>query len=547
MKARDARRSAAARSLGSRRTARHMLSELTRLRGLLEDLDAIVWEVDAATGEFSFVSEGATTIVGFTPEEWTGQRGFWAEHLHPDDRERTVREFRDASSIPGALHELEYRFLARGHRILWLRQAGHVLTDLEGQPTIVRGLIHDITSRKAIEERHREAEARYRALVEQLPAIVYTEPLSDEAGDELSLMYVSPRARDVLGISPDEWMDDPSTWLRAIHPDDRDRVRELNRHADRTLEPFLAEYRMLTRDGRTVWIHDEATLLFDDAGAPIQWQGVMLDITQQRRAAELERDLGVERATAQRLREVDEMKNTFLQAVSHDLRTPLAAILGLAITLGRDDIDLDAGEVRDLATRIASNARRLERLVNDLLDLDRLSRGIIEPAFDVVDVGELVLDLVRDADPPVQRRVVADIEPAVAAVDPAKVRRIVENLLGNSAKHAPASAQIWARVHPDDGGVLLAIEDDGPGVPEEIRDAIFEPFRRGPDAHGHTAGVGIGLSLVRRFAELQGGRAWVTERAGGGASFRVYLPDARAIAASPGERDGDRDADDRRD
>jgi signal transduction histidine kinase len=272
----------------------------------------------------------------------------------------------------------------------------------------------------------------------------------------------------------------------------------------------------------------------------------MLDITQQRRAAELERDLGVERATAQRLREVDEMKNTFLQAVSHDLRTPLAAILGLAITLGRDDLDLETGEVRDLATRIASNARRLERLVNDLLDLDRLSRGIIEPAFDVVDVGELVLDLVRDADPPVQRRVVADVEPAVAAVDPAKVRRIVENLLGNSAKHAPASAQIWARVHPDDGGVLLAIEDDGPGVPEELRDAIFEPFRRGPEAHGHTAGVGIGLSLVRRFAELQGGRAWVTERAGGGASFRVYLPDARAIAASPGERDGDRDADDRR-
>jgi PAS domain S-box-containing protein len=547
MKARDARRSAAARSFGSRRTARRMLSELTRLRGLLEDLDAIVWEVDAATGEFSFVSEGATTIVGFTPEEWTRQRGFWAERLHPDDRERTLREFRDASSIPGALHELEYRFLARGERILWLRQAGHVVTDLEGKPTIVRGLIHDITSRKAIEERHREAEARYRALVEQLPAIVYTEPLSDEAGDELTLMYVSPRARDVLGISPGEWMDDPSTWLRAIHPDDRDRVRELNRRADRTLEPFLAEYRMLTRDGRTVWIHDEATLLFDDAGAPIQWQGVMLDITQQRRAAELERDLGVERATAQRLREVDEMKNTFLQAVSHDLRTPLAAILGLAITLGRDDIDLDAGEVRDLATRIASNARRLERLVNDLLDLDRLSRGIIEPAFDVVDVGELVLDLVRDAEPPVQRRVVADIEPAVAAVDPAKVRRIVENLLGNSAKHAPASARIWARVHPDDGGVLLAIEDDGPGVPEEIRDAIFEPFRRGPDAHGHTAGVGIGLSLVRRFAELQGGRAWVTERAGGGASFRVYLPDARAIAASPGERDGDRDADDRRD
>ena len=538
MRGRNARRSSAAGPLRSRGVTREVLSELSRLRGLVEDLDAIVWEVDAATGDFSFVSEGATTIVGFTPAEWTSDSGFWVDHVHPDDRDRTLREFRAASSIPGALHELEYRFRARGERIIWLRQVGHVVTDLEGGPTIVRGLMHDITSRKAIEERHREAEARYRALVEQLPAIVYTEPVSHEPDDRLPATYVSPRAHEVLGISPNDWVRDPSTWVRAIHPDDRDRVRELDREADRTLEPFLAEYRMLTPDGSTVWIHDEATVLLDDDGEPIQWQGVMVDITQQRRAAELERDLGVERATAQRLREVDEMKNTFLQAVSHDLRTPLAAILGLAITLSREDIALAADEVRDLATRIASNARKLERLVNDLLDLDRLSRGIVEPTFEVVDVGDLVLGLIRESDPTVQQRVETDLEPVVAAVDPAKVRRIIENLLGNSAKHAPASAHIWARVHPYDGGVLLAIEDDGPGVPSEIRDVIFEPFRRGPDAQGHTTGVGIGLSLVRRFAELQGGRAWVDERPEGGASFRVYLPDARPVRSGSGEDDG---------
>jgi len=293
------------------------------------------------------------------------------------------------------------------------------------------------------------------------------------------------------------------------------------------MEPFIAEYRMMARDGRTIWIHDEASVLLDDAGDPLRWQGVMVDITEQRRAADLERDLGVERATAERLREADEMKNTFLQAVSHDLRTPLAAILGLAVTLGRDDIDLDAGEVRDLADRIAANARKLDRLVQDMLDVDRLSRGIVEPAFEAVDVGELVLELLRDADPALRRRIEMDIDHVVAGVDRGKVERIVANLLGNGAKHAPPTSRIWTRVHPYEGGVLITVEDDGPGVPREVRERIFEPFRRGPDADEHTPGVGIGLSLVRRFAELQGGRAWVEERAGGGASFRVYLPDAR--------------------
>jgi signal transduction histidine kinase len=119
-------------------------------------------------------------------------------------------------------------------------------------------------------------------------------------------------------------------------------------------------------------------------------------------------------------------------------------------------------------------------------------------------------------------RVEADL--VVVAVDASKVERIVENLLANAAKHTPAGTTIWVRVAPESEGVLIAVEDDGPGVPEAHRDRIFEPFSRGPDAPQHSPGVGIGLSLVARFAELHGGRAWVTDRPGGGASFRVYLP-----------------------
>ncbi len=152
-------------------------------------------------------------------------------------------------------------------------------------------------------------------------------------------------------------------------------------------------------------------------------------MTQQKRTEELEHDLEVERQTAERLRDLDDMKNTFLQAVSHDLRTPLAAILGLAVTMGRDDLEIDPAEAQDMARRIAVNARKLDRLVNDLLDLDRLTRGHHRAVASADRPGR--------ADPRHRGRVRPDRRaarvpggaPVTIPVDAAKVERIVENLL----------------------------------------------------------------------------------------------------------------------
>jgi len=112
----------------------------------------------------------------------------------------------------------------------------------------------------------------------------------------------------------------------------------------------------------------------------------------------------------------------------------------------------------------------------------------------------------------------------VLTIDPPKLERIVENLVANAVRHTPSTSRIWIRLEPVEEGALLSVEDDGPGVPPELRDAVFEPFRQGPTATPHSPGTGIGLSLVARFAELHGGRAWVDERPGGGAAFRVFLP-----------------------
>jgi signal transduction histidine kinase len=163
-------------------------------------------------------------------------------------------------------------------------------------------------------------------------------------------------------------------------------------------------------------------------------------------------------------------------------------------------------------------------LLKDLLDIDRLNRGIVEPQYRVTDVGALARRTVESLDALADRSIMAFADPVVLSVDPAKVERIVENLLMNAARHTAADSTIWLRVRSEEGGVLISVEDDGTGVPPELREAIFEPFRQGPTSSSHAPGTGIGLSLVGRFAELHGGRAWVEDREGGGASFRVFLP-----------------------
>ena len=157
------------------------------------------------------------------------------------------------------------------------------------------------------------------------------------------------------------------------------------------------------------------------------------------------------------------------------------------------------------------------------MDLDRLARGIVEPKLHPTEVSELVGRVVAETDLAAAGRVSLDLQPVTANVDAAKVERIVENLLANASRYTPEGSTVWVRVRPEDGGVTIVVDDEGPGIAEGMREAVFEPFRQGPGAPEHAPGVGVGLALVAKFAELHDGRAWVQERGGGGASFRVLL------------------------
>ena len=168
------------------------------------------------------------------------------------------------------------------------------------------------------------------------------------------------------------------------------------------------------------------------------------------------------------------------------------------------------------------------------MDLDRLSRGIVAPKRRPTDVARLVGRVAQEWRLLNDRELTLELEPVVVWLDPGKVERIVENLLANAARHTPGDSPVWVRVRRDRGGVQIAVDDAGAGVPPELRASVFEPFRQGPGTPTHAPGVGIGLSLVARFAQLHGGRAWVDDRQGGGSSFRVFIPDAPETTSSDG-------------
>jgi PAS domain S-box-containing protein len=412
----------------------------------------------------------------------------------------------------------------------WTPEQVAVLTDLAGLVMTQIQLKAELATRGELERRLIDVEASLQALLDRLPGVVYA--VGPDSPN--SVLYVSPQIQALVGLSAGDCVGDPQLWERLVHPEDREWVLAEDKRCERTGQPWHVEYRVLAKDGRVVWLRDHAVLVRGEHGEPDYWQGYYIDITEQKQAEEalrqaLERErqaLERERQAARQLRALDELKNTFLDAVSHELRTPLATVIGIALTLQRAGSSLTEEDTADLVDRLVANAGKLDRLLADLLDLDRLSKGILAPQRSRTNLAALVGRVAQEWRQRSGRQLEVVAEPVVAWVDSAKVERVVENLLANAGRHTTPDTPVWVRVARRDEGVLLAVEDAGGGVPRELRATLFEPFRRGPGAAAHAPGVGIGLSVVARFAELHGGRAWVQDRPGGGASFQVLLPDS---------------------
>lgn len=380
--------------------------------------------------------------------------------------------------------------------------------------------VRDVTKRKAAEEALREAEARYRTLVEQIPAVTYVSASDRRHPEKAALLYVSPQVESMLGYRQGKWLSAADSWTRSLHEEDRDRVMAEDARCVETGERFVVEYRVRGPDDRIVWVHDEAELLGDPVSDLQLWHGVMLDVTAQRLAEEelresmamLRQVTEERRRLLKRLTEVQEDERRRLAADIHDDPIQKMTAAGLrAESLRRELTDPRQLETLDnLQRTIAVAISRLRRLLFELrpssLDREGLASALRQFARELAD-DDLIVE-VEDrlvVEPPDEVRVVA--------------YRIAQEALSNVRKHAGVSrADLLLENRGED--LYLRIRDGGAG---------FDPSTVGDRRPGH-----LGLSTMRERAELAGGSFRLQSAVGSGTTVEVRLPvrAARAVASA---------------
>ncbi len=265
---------------------REVSESLRRFQALVEQMPAITYVDRVGTGDPIYVSPQLEELSGVSVAQWMDGTDGWSVRVHPDDRDHAIEAYRAAFAAGTSYHD-EYRLIAADGRERWFHDQTAVVRDDEGKPTEIQGVILDITDRKRAEQalheseaRLREAEARYRRLVEELPLGIYVNAL----GEPPAGRYRSPAIEAISGRPAAEWPADPAALAAVIHPEDRARVLEGLAAATAAGERHSAEYRIVRPDGSVVWVLDESYPVGDPA-EPCR-QGYLLDVTANRAAEE---------------------------------------------------------------------------------------------------------------------------------------------------------------------------------------------------------------------------------------------------------------------
>ena len=253
-----------------------------RYRGIIDQLPAVLY-VDSAVDADPMidVSPSVIDLLGISREEFLSRPYAWAETIHPDDLDRVTAESQ-RSDRTGEPFRTEYRVVHPDGHTVWVREDAVLIADDGGRPLHWLGLMLDVTELIRTQAELHEAKTKYGALVEQIPAIVYV----DVADANMSTSYVSPQIEEILGYNQQEYIDDPQLWENILHPDDCEEAMATYLRGRESGGPFVFEYRLLARDGRTVWFRDSAIVLTDALGRAEYIQGVMLDITDGKLAEE---------------------------------------------------------------------------------------------------------------------------------------------------------------------------------------------------------------------------------------------------------------------
>lgn len=407
------------------------------------------------------------------------------------------------------------------------------ITGEDGSPEQLLSISRDVTDSVLAEQERealikREVQARkdaelarekYRNLVDGLDAIVW-----EADANSWEFTFVSERAEQILGYPIEQWLGNPSFWPGIIHPEDRDDSVALCRNACQQCRDHDFEYRAITRDGRTVWLRDIVYVVSDADGKPDQLRGVMVDVTAKK---ELEREL-IERA--EQLGEMDARKNQFLAVLAHELRNPLAPI-GNAAELLRFCSD-DPQQIAEISDILQGQVSQLVRLIDDLMDISRITRGKVKLQNEPVSIREVLetsLSSVRPACDQQQHtlRSHIEIDPATTVVgDRVRLAQVFTNILNNACKYTPRGGTIELCCRTVDEQVQISVEDNGIGISPKDAETIFDMFTQVESSVTRSqGGLGIGLTLVKQLVEMHRGSVELDpNHDAAGSRFVVRLP-----------------------
>jgi diguanylate cyclase (GGDEF)-like protein/PAS domain S-box-containing protein len=258
------------------------------LRSLIEQLPAVSYIAKPITGDPIYISPQLEQLFGSNVRDWMQGFDGWAAQIHPDDREEVLRTY-TAAVAAAAPYEGEYRLIDASGQVRWVWDTAVTVFHEDGTPQAIHGVIFEVTKRKLAEQaltssqaQLREAEARYRNLVERLPLAIYIDALDATA----TSIYNSPKNAEITGYTHEQWVADPDLFARIVHPDDRERVMDALSEAHEGHSEFCCEYRIVRADGSLRWLRDESVVVTDDDGIPLYRQGYLLDITDRREAEE---------------------------------------------------------------------------------------------------------------------------------------------------------------------------------------------------------------------------------------------------------------------
>jgi PAS domain S-box-containing protein len=476
---------------------------------LAEAMPQIVWTA-TADGAVDFFNGRWYAYTGLTPAEALAHEG-WRSVVHPDDLSR-LYALRNQAVGSGAMFETEVRLRDREGRFRWHLVHSVPVRDADSGRVARRlGTAVDIDDRVRAEQSLRASEEIHRALYSQAACGIAEVDLTGR------FLRANGRYCEIVGYPCDELLE--LRFQDITHPDDVARNVDLFERVTEDGPRYTIEKRYVRKDGREVWARTAVSLIRDGAGAPVRVAAIIEDITERKR---LEAELG---ARMEELSDADRRKNEFLAILAHELRNPLAPIrnaLALMRTPGGDEPE------RAMAERQVAH---LARLVDDLMDVSRISQGRIDLRKESVDLRQVVARAVEAGRAAVDARgldfsVSVPPRPLRLEADTTRLEQVVENLLSNAAKYTEPGGRVTLDLSEEGGEAVLRVRDTGIGIAPEMLPSVFEMFvqleRRPERSRG---GLGIGLGLVKCLVELHGGRVEAHSAGRGqGSEFVIRLP-----------------------